>query len=188
MRYSTEFRRAGRLAVIAIALSTSQSLPADDKAAADEQAPAATETAGAEGATSPKEPAEREKAKRTKEVIKPQGRVLVPKYRLGAAFAPIPMALNEQLDLKGAGLLIERVGPGGPADKAGIKRGDILLAVGDKPIKQYADAVEGLNASEGKASLKLLRGGKAITVPVTLTKHKGDEKIFVPKEGTRPGK
>jgi S1-C subfamily serine protease len=70
--------------------------------------------------------------------------------------------------------------PGGPAHKAGIKRGDILLAVGDKPIKQYGYAVEGLNASEGKVSLKLLRGGKTITVAVTLTKHKGDEKILVP--------
>lgn len=110
-----------------------------------------------------------------------QGRVLVPKYRLGVAFAPVPAALNEQMNLKGEGLLVERVGPGGPAHKAGVKRGDILLAVGNKPIKKYADAVEWLNASDGKASLKLLRGGKTIAVAVTLEKHrKGDEKVLVP--------
>ena len=155
-----------------------------DEAAADEQAPAAKEAAPAEGPTPPKEAAEPDEAKRTKKVAKSQGRVLVPKYRLGVSFAPVPAALNEQLDLKGEGLLIERVGPDGPAHKAGVKRGDILLAVGDKPIKKYGDAVEGLNASAGKASLKLLRGGTKITVAVTLTKHrKDDEKIFVPKVG-----
>jgi hypothetical protein len=128
----------------------------------------------AEDATPPKEPAEPKEAKRAK------ARVLVPKYRLGVALAPVPPALNETLDLKGEGLMIERVAPAGPADKAGIKRNDILLAVGDKPIKQYADLIEGANASGGKMTLKLLRGGKTKTVVVTLTKHKGDEKIFVP--------
>lgn len=113
-----------------------------------------------------------------------QGRVLAPKYRLGAAFTSIPAALNEQLDLKGEGLIIERVAPGGPAEKAGIKPDDILLAVGGKPIKQYADAVEALNASEGQVTLKLLRAGQTVTVAVTLTKHrKGDEKIYIPRAG-----
>lgn len=113
-----------------------------------------------------------------------QGRVLVPKYRLGAALAPVPAALNERLDLKGIGLLIERVAPGGPADKAGIKPRDILLAVGDKPIKRYTDLVEWSNASGGKLALKLLRGNTTSTVMVMLSPHrKGDEKIRVPDPG-----
>jgi hypothetical protein len=149
-----------------------RALLADDDAV-DEQA--AKEAALAEEPTLPQEPAEPKESKRAKV------RVLVPKYRLGAALAPIPAALNEKLDLKGEGLLIERVAPGGPADKAGIKRHDILLAVGGKPIRQYADLVEGSNASGGKMTLKVLRGGKTSTVTVTLTKHrKGDEKILVP--------
>ena len=65
-------------------------------------------------------------------------------------------------------MVIQRVAPGGPADKAGIKRDDILLAVGHKPIKNYGDLVEASNASGGKMSLKLLRGGKTIIVAVTL--------------------
>ena len=181
MQYAIWFRRAGWLAAIGIALSAGRSLLADDDAAADEQTSPAKEAAPAEEPTPRKKPAEPKGAKPANKRAKSQGRVLVPKYRLGVAFAPIPAALNEQLGLKGEGLLIQRVGPGRPAHKAGIKRGDILLAAGDKPIKQYGDAVEGLNASEGKASLKPLRGGKTITVAVTLTKHrKGDEKILVP--------
>jgi S1-C subfamily serine protease len=110
-----------------------------------------------------------------------RGRVVVPKYRLGAALAPVPAALDEQLNLQGAGLLIERVAIDGPAQKAGIKQHDILLAIGDQPIKQYIDMVEATNASDGKVSLTLLRDGETITVTVMLTKHRrGDEKILVP--------
>ena len=184
MRYATWLRHAGWVTAIGIALSAGRWVLADDNAAAVEQAPAATEAAPAEELTPPKEAAEPKETKRAKKGAKSRGRVLVPIYRLGVAFAPIPATLNDQFKLKGEGLLIQRVAPGGPADKAGIKRDDILLAVGDKPFKQYGDAVEGLNASDGKASLKLLRDGKTITVTVTLTKHrKGDEKIFIPRTG-----
>ena len=184
MQYATWLRRAGWITAIVIALSAGRSLLAGDDPAADEQVPTAQEATPADEPTPPKEAAESKEAKRAKNVAKPQGRVLIPKYRLGAALAPVPPALNDQLDLKGEGVLIQRVAPGGPADKAGIKRDDILLAVGDKPIKKYVDLVEASNASGGKMSLKLLRGGKTIIVAVTLDKHrKGDEKIFIPRTG-----
>jgi hypothetical protein len=157
---------------------------AGDDAAAVAQAPAANEAVPAAEPAPPKEAAEPEEAKRANNVAKPQGRVLIPKYRLGAALAPVPAALHDQLGLKGEGLLIQRVAPGGPADKAGVKRDDVLLAVGDKPIKNYGDLVEASNASGGKTSLKLLRGGKTIVVAITLERHrKGDEKIFIPRTG-----
>jgi len=181
MQNATWLPGVGWLTVIVIALSVGRSLLAGDDAAADKSAPGAKHVPPAEEPTPSKKPMKPNEAKQAKKVRQSQGRVLVPKYRLGAALAPVPAALNEELDLNGEGLLIERVAPGGPADKARIKRHDILLAVGDKPIKQYVDLVEGLNASAGKASLKLLRGGKTSTVTVLLTKHrKDDEKIFVP--------
>src|SRR5579863_7145504 len=40
----------------------------------------------------------------------------------------------------GDGLVAERVAAGGPAEKAGIKPGDQLLAVNDQPIKSFRDA------------------------------------------------
>jgi predicted metalloprotease with PDZ domain len=171
MQYATWLRRAGRITAIGIALLAGRSLLAGDGPAAGKPTPS-------------KETTESKEAKGAKDVAKPQGRVLIPKYRLGAALAPISPALNGQLHLKGEGVLIQRVAPGGPADKAGIKRDDILLAVGDTPIMEYGDLVEASNASGGKASLKLLRGGKTIIVAVTLEKHrKGDEKIFIPRTG-----
>jgi S1-C subfamily serine protease len=62
------------------------------------------------------------------------------------------------------------------------KPDDILLSVDDKPIKQYAEAIEAFNASGGSVTLKMLRHGKTIIVAVTLDKHrKGDERILVPE-------
>ncbi len=88
------------------------------------------------------------------------------KYWVDMHLAPVPKALAEQLELKDEGLLIEDVGADGPADKAGIKRNDILLAVGDKPVKRQVDLESAI--AEGKElSIKLLRAGKPITVSVT---------------------
>ena len=182
MQYATWLRRSGWITAIGIALSAGRSLLGGDDPKSDEQVPAATETTPADEHTPPKKAASSKETKRGENAAKSQGRVVIPKYRLGAALAPIPPALNDQLDLKGQGRLIQHVAPGGPADKAGIKRDDILLAIGDKPIKKYGDLVEATNATGGKSSLKLLRGGKTVTVVVTLDKHrKGDEKIFIPQ-------
>jgi S1-C subfamily serine protease len=174
VQYARWLRRTGWGVAVVIALSAAwRSLVADDRAAVDKQGPASEEAAPAAGGS--------KEAKRAKNVAKPQGRVLIPKYRLGAALAPVPPALNNQLDLKGEGLLIQRVAPDGPAHKAGIKRDDILLTVGDKPIKKYGDLVEASNASGGKMSLKLMRGGTTVIVVVRLDKHrKGDEKMLIP--------
>ena len=168
MQYATWFRRAGCLATIGLAFSAGPSLLADHHAKAEEPAP-------------PQQNAESKDATRPKGDARIPGRVIIPKYRLGASLAPVPAKLNDQLKLNGEGLLIERVAPGGPAEKAGIKRDDILLAIGERPIKEYGDLVEASNASGPKTSMKLLRDGKPITVAVTLDKHrKDDEKVFVP--------
>src|SRR5690349_5007589 len=110
MRYVASWlRRTVGLTAIGIALSVGGSLPANDQAPADEQPPPATDAAA-----QPKD------AKQAKEDDKPPGRVIIPKYRLGASLAPVPAKLNDQLKLNGEGLLIERVAPEGPAAKAGI--------------------------------------------------------------------
>jgi hypothetical protein len=88
------------------------------------------------------------------------------KYWLNMRLAPVSKALDAQLDLKGAGALVDQVGAGGAADKAGIKPNDILLAAGDRPISKASD-LEGSITAGKEFSLKLLRGGKEQTVTVT---------------------
>jgi hypothetical protein len=86
--------------------------------------------------------------------------------------APLPKVLDLQLSLKGEGVLVGRVESEGPAAKAGIQEDDIVLAVGEQPVKGPADLMKAVDASEGKElSLKVLRAGKPVTVSVTPEKR-----------------
>jgi S1-C subfamily serine protease len=46
---------------------------------------------------------------------------------------PVPAAWRERLGRK-TGLLVAQVVTGGPADRAGLRAGDLLLTVGGKPV------------------------------------------------------
>jgi hypothetical protein len=92
----------------------------------------------------------------------------VPGYHLGISVGRVPEVLDAQLDLKGHGVVVNRVTSGSPADKAGIKANDIVLAAGDKPLKDPSDLARAASDSEGKEmTLKLVRAGKPMTVNVT---------------------
>jgi len=70
------------------------------------------------------------------------------------------------------GALISDVRPGGPAEKAGIEPGDVILAVDGTPIEDSSDLppVIGAMAPGTTAKLTILRGGKRIERAVTLTR------------------
>jgi hypothetical protein len=94
-----------------------------------------------------------------------------PGYQFKMALAPVPRALDAQLDLKGEGVLVADVAEDGPAAKAGIQAYDILLAGGDTLFKQLADVAQVARKSEGKeVTLKVLRAGKPLTITVTPAK------------------
>jgi WD40 repeat protein len=70
----------------------------------------------------------------------------------------------------GDGMLVERVFPGYAGEKAGLKRGDVILAINGKAIKteqEYSDAVD----ASGKTMLLMLRKAGArnvVTIGVEL--------------------
>lgn len=94
-----------------------------------------------------------------------------PRYLLGVQVESLDETLRAQLKLPDQeGLLVNAVEPESAAEKAGFKKYDILLAVGDQPLKGSEDLVSRIQNSSGKAlTFKLLRGGKTITVEVTPT-------------------
>ena len=81
--------------------------------------------------------------------------------------------LRKKLNLpEKQGLDVEEVVPKSPAEKAGLKQGDILVRAGRKPIESVADLAAAVQKSEGKAiSLELLRDGKPQTVKVAPEKR-----------------
>ncbi|MBN2189074.1 MAG: DegQ family serine endoprotease [Chitinispirillaceae bacterium] len=69
------------------------------------------------------------------------------------------------------GVLIGDVFKGQPADKAGIKRGDIVTSVNDKPVEganELRNAVAAIHPG-AKVPVEILRNGKKVTAQVTLT-------------------
>jgi multidrug efflux pump subunit AcrA (membrane-fusion protein) len=72
---------------------------------------------------------------------------------------------------------VESVQTGGPADKAGIRPGDVIVKVGPKPIKGYPDLVDALRTykPDGKVKLKILREKDESDVELTMAPKPADE-------------
>lgn len=88
--------------------------------------------------------------------------------RLGVKIEKVPAVLAEQLDLpKDSGIVIADVTAGGAAEKAGLKKNDVLLTLAGKDVPTDPEAftalVGKLNAGE-KLEAVVLRKGKKETV------------------------
>ena len=83
-------------------------------------------------------------------------------------------AMNVQQDFSCTpvehGVVVARLVEGGPADKAGLKTGDIIVSINDNEIKERGDIqrVLGKVKPGEKAKIKYNRQGKMITKDVTL--------------------
>ncbi len=75
------------------------------------------------------------------------------------------------------GVLVQEVQPGGPADKAGMKPGDIITSVDGRPIKDGDDLVNEIASRRPGSTIRLgfLRNGKQQDAAITV----GDrDKVF----------
>ena len=87
------------------------------------------------------------------------------------------------------GLEVARVMPGSPAEKAGIRSGDRLLAVDGVEVNRFARLARtiGSRAPGTRVKVKLLRNGKPLTVTVVLGERPGAEgEVEVPREAPAP--
>lgn len=69
-----------------------------------------------------------------------------------------------------AGAMVSRVSPDGPAEKAGIEPGDIVLEFNGRKIDKWSDLprVVGSTAPGTKADIKVWRKGKPVTLSITV--------------------
>lgn len=91
---------------------------------------------------------------------------------------PLPPAreggVGLTLKMEGARLVVAEVLAGGPADRAGISKGDLLLEVGEQPVRTLADyraRMSGLEAG-GVVWFKLEIGGRPERVKLALEEKK----------------
>ena len=87
-------------------------------------------------------------------------------YWLGVALAEPSELLKTHLRLEG-GALIAHVFPGSPAEKAGLKKDDILVKFGGRKLEGSQDLVDTVAQSQGeKQTLELISAGRKKTITV----------------------
>jgi C-terminal processing protease CtpA/Prc len=90
-------------------------------------------------------------------------------YYLGVSIDPADDALRAQLNLPaGRGVVVTDVVAGSPAEKAGVRKHDVVLELAGKPIDTPETLRAQVQAGRDRATeLKLLRAGKPVTLPIT---------------------
>ena len=93
---------------------------------------------------------------------------------LGMRLESIGEALRAHLPIPaGEGLITTEVRPETPAQEAGVKKFDIILAVGMKPVTGLVSFSEAFKFAGGKpVEVKIIRGGEAVTLEIELPKKK----------------
>ncbi|MYM33398.1 Do family serine endopeptidase [Duganella sp. FT94W] len=115
-------------------------------------------------------------AMRVSDQLKKSGKVT--RGRIGVQISEVNKEVAESLGLKSAqGAEVSMVEPGGPADKAGIKAGDIILKFNGKPVARSSDLprLVGETALDSKATVTVWRKGAELTLPVTVAELDGDK-------------
>jgi serine protease Do len=90
---------------------------------------------------------------------------------LGVAVRPVTPDVAETAGLPEArGAFVESVVEGSPADRAGVRKGDVIVAVNDQPVSAPPDLTRRIasTAPGTRVELSLLRKGRRVTVPVEL--------------------
>ena len=96
-------------------------------------------------------------------------------HRLGVAIAPPRVArrLRSAVGLPElAGLLVRGVEEGGPADRAGVEKGDLIVSAGGTPtenVEALYTALDSVPAAGGDLELTVVRGTDERTVTATFT-------------------
>ena len=98
------------------------------------------------------------------------------RYFLGVAPGEVAPELRKKLNLpEKQGVEVQEVVPKSPAEKAGLKKGDVIRSAGGKPVEGVAGLSAAVQKSKGKPlSLELLRDGKPQTVQVAPEKRSAD--------------
>ena len=102
--------------------------------------------------------------------------------RIGVVAQDVDASLARSFKLdRPRGALISGVEKGGPAEKAGVKPGDVILEVGDQRIEQSAELSNAIAATKpgDETELTVWRGGKTrnLTVKVAQLEEPDDKKV-----------
>jgi serine protease Do len=105
---------------------------------------------------------------------------------LGVTIQKITPEIAESLGVKqSSGALVADVAKAGPAERAGIKTGDVIVEFNGKQIKDPGELpLQAARTAPGKqAQLKILRNGNELTLPLTVGEFKEREVVAAAENG-----
>jgi membrane-associated protease RseP (regulator of RpoE activity) len=117
----------------------------------------------------------------------------VPRGYLGIGLTDLTPELRTHFGVpQESGVMVSKIDAGSPAEKAGLKVGDILTAYDGKPVASSFDLRQRVRAADdgAAATLEVWRGGKVQTVTASLEKRDRPEVDIAPlllrkKDGDR---
>jgi serine protease Do len=99
---------------------------------------------------------------------------------IGVTIQTVTPDIAESLGLaKAAGALVTTVKAGGPADRAGMRQGDVIIGVAGDPVGKIKDLTRAVAAvAPGRETmLKIWRGGESQNIPVTVGRMASTKKV-----------
>ena len=92
-----------------------------------------------------------------------------PRPRLGVGVLPVELPASMRREgTEGSGLVIAAVEGNGPADRAGLLVGDVLLGAPDEPLAGVESLLQAVARAERSIPLRVMRGGKISVMNVPL--------------------
>ncbi len=110
-----------------------------------------------------------DEAMRVADQLRTSGRVV--RGRIGVQIAPVTKEVAESIGLgKPAGALVQSVESGGPADKAGIEAGDIIVKVDGKAVDKSGDLPRIIGGTKPgtRSAIQVFRRGSTKDLVVTV--------------------
>jgi serine protease Do len=119
-----------------------------------------------------------DEAIRVADQLRTNGRVI--RGRIGVTIAPVTKEVAESIGLgKPGGALVQGVEAGGPAEKAGVEPGDIIVKVDGKPVDKSGDLPRIIGATKpgSRTVLQLFRRGATRDVTVVVAEFEADRPV-----------
>jgi serine protease Do len=130
-----------------------------------------------------------DEAIRVAEQLKATGRVV--RGRIAVAVGQVTKDVADSLGLPRAeGALVSSVEPGGPADKAGVQPGDIILKFNGVPVDADTDLprMVGDTKPGTQATVTVWRKGRTTELPITVTETQSDKTVKAAERQAPPAK
>ena len=95
-------------------------------------------------------------------------RLISPRARLGVQLSELTPQLAEYFGATDGGVLVTSVTAGSPAEKAGLKAGDVITSIDGDRVRRTEDVVDELRDKDGEVTVGFLRDKKESAVKATI--------------------